>query len=72
VFLDHAQVQIEKNPYSEGVNVANLSAGGVALDWAGPKGFSVTSSLAAPLGGTPEVLGHRPTVRFWLQVQKNW
>ncbi len=72
VFLDHAQVQIEKDRYSEGVNLANLSAAGVALDWSGPKGFSVTSSLAAPVGGTPELLGHRPTLRFWLQVQKNW
>jgi len=72
VFLDHAQVQIEKDRYSQGANVANLSAAGVALDWSGPRGWSVTSSLAAPVGGTPDVLGHRPTVRYWLQLRKNF
>jgi hemolysin activation/secretion protein len=72
VFLDHAQVQIEKDRYSEGVNHANLSAAGIALNWSGPAGWSVSSSLAAPVGGTPDLVGHRPTTRFWLQVQKNW
>ena len=72
VFLDHAHVQIEKDRYSEGVNGVDLSAAGLALDWTGPTGWSVTSSLAAPLGDTPEVLGHRPSVRFWLQLQKNF
>jgi hemolysin activation/secretion protein len=72
LFLDHAHVQIEKDSYREGVNDADLSAAGLALDWAGPAGWSVTSSLAAPLGDTPEVLGHRPSVRFWLQLQKNF
>ena len=72
VFVDHAQVQIEKNRYTQGVNAASLSAAGLALDWAGSTGWSVTSSLAAPVGATPDLLGHRPTVRFWLQVQKNF
>jgi hemolysin activation/secretion protein len=71
-FLDHAQVQIEKNPYNQGANLGNLSAAGVALDWAGPTGWSVTSRLAAPVGGTPELAGHRPTTRFWVQIQKNF
>jgi hemolysin activation/secretion protein len=72
VFFDHAHVQFAKDPYSEGANAAALSAAGVALDWTGPSGWAVTSSLATPVGGTPEVLGHRPTVRFWLQLQKSF
>jgi len=72
VFFDHAQVQIEKDPYAPGVNGVNLSAAGLSLNWAGPSAWSVTSSLAAPIGGTPEVLEHRPTVRFWLQLQKSF
>jgi len=65
-------VQIEKDPYAPGVNGVNLSAAGLSLNWAGPSAWSVTSSLAAPIGGTPEVLEHRPTVRFWLQLQKSF
>jgi len=72
VFLDHAHVQIEKDPVSEGVNRADLAAAGLSLGWTGPSGWSATSSLATPLGGTPEVLEHRPTVRFWLQIQKSF
>jgi hypothetical protein len=72
VFLDHAHLQIEKDPYRAGVNHASLSATGMALDWSDPTGWSVSSSLAVPVGGNPEQLGHRSDVRFWLQVQKSF
>jgi hemolysin activation/secretion protein len=72
VFVNHAHIQVEKDPDAPGTNAAKLSAAGLSLAWAGPKGWSVTSSAAAPVGGTPDILGHRPTMRFWLQAQKNF
>jgi hemolysin activation/secretion protein len=72
LFLEHAQVQIEKNHFGSGPNGANLSAAGVGVNWIGPKAWSLTSSLGAPVGGTPESIGHRPSVRFWMQVQKGF
>ncbi len=72
MFLDHAHVEIEKYRYSGGTNTADVSATGLALNWIGPQAWAVTSSIAAPLGGTPEILEHRPTVRFWLQLQKSF
>jgi hemolysin activation/secretion protein len=72
IFLDHAHVEIEKDRYSGGTNGADLSAVGLALDWVGPQAWSVTSSIATPLGGAPEILGRRPTMRFWLQLQKSF
>jgi hemolysin activation/secretion protein len=69
-FLDHAQIQLEKSRYSTGPNTVNLSDIGAGLNWTAMRGWSVMSSLATPLGGTSEVIGHRGSVRFWAQVQK--
>lgn len=70
VFLDHAQIQLEKNRYSSGVNNADLSGAGVGVNLAAVHGWSFSSSLATPVGATPEVAGHRGSVRFWAQVVK--
>ncbi len=72
VFLDHAQVQVEKDPFSPGVNIADLTGTGLGLNWAGPGAWSLASSLAVPIGGTPGLLRDRPSLRFWLQVQKDF
>jgi hemolysin activation/secretion protein len=70
VFLDHAQVQIEKDAFSPGTNLANLSGTGVGLSWTGPRAWSAISSIAVPIGAAPELIGNRPSLRFWVQVQK--
>jgi hemolysin activation/secretion protein len=72
VFLDHAQVQVDKDPFSPGANIANLSGTGLGLRWTTPSTWSLASSIAVPIGASPALLRDRPSVRFWLQVQKGF
>ena len=69
LFFDHAQVQIEKNPYTAGPNAANLSGVGVGLNWLAPHGWLLNSAVSTPVGATPIVVGARDSVRFWVQLQ---
>jgi hemolysin activation/secretion protein len=70
VFADAAHIRIAKNAYDPAPNSASLEATGVSLDWAQTGRWSINSSVATPIGGTPAVVGHSGSLRFWLQLQK--
>jgi len=65
-------VQIEKNAYSAGINNATLSGFGVGLNWINAQGWSLTSALSRPMGGSSVIVGHRDSLRAWMKVQKDF
>lgn len=70
LFLDHAQIQLEKDRYSAGENTADLSGVGVGVNMVAAHGWSLTSAVATPIGSIPEAVGHRGSVRVWATVVK--
>ena len=70
IFLDGARVDVAKTVYGSGSNTASLYGSGLSLNWTGSTGWSMTSSLATPLGNTPVLAGRRDSVRAWLALQK--
>lgn len=71
-FIDHTQIQMQARRYSSDINIADVSGAGVGLTWASDGGWSLVSALAAPLGSTPSIAGHRDTVRLWGRIQKSF
>ena len=71
-FLDAAHVRINRNAFEAGSNIANMSGVGVGLNWAGPYRTSASVSVAAPIGGRPEVAGNTASARAWLQFAKGF
>jgi hemolysin activation/secretion protein len=72
LMVDHAQVQMEKKPFTAGANGGNLSGAGLGLNWAGPQAWAVNTVVSTPVGGTPELAGHRDSVRAWAQISKGF
>jgi hemolysin activation/secretion protein len=72
VFVDNAHVQIETNSYTAGANNAALSGFGMGLNWVNAQGWSLTSALSAPIGGSPVIAGHRDSLRVWMKIEKDF
>jgi len=70
VFLDCAQVSINKSPLVPGHNTATLSGAGVGLNWIGPYEWSAKTYVATPLGSTPAVVADSSSVRLWVELSK--
>jgi hemolysin activation/secretion protein len=70
VFVDSAQVTVNKNPWEAGKNSASLSGAGVGLNWAGPHGWNAKADIAARLGATPELVADTSSVRAWIELDK--
>jgi hemolysin activation/secretion protein len=74
VFVDHGGLWVDARtwPGSTGPNHAGLDSAGVGLNWAGPAQWTASVQLAAPVGGTPELAGQRPSTRAWVQLSKGF
>ncbi len=70
VFVDSAQVTVNKNPWEAGKNSATLSGAGVGLNWAGPHRWNAKADIAARLGATPELVADPSSVRAWIELDK--
>jgi hemolysin activation/secretion protein len=70
LFVDSAQVTVNKNPWEPGKNAATLSGAGVGLNWAGPRRWNVKTDIAARLGATPELVADTSSVRAWIELDK--
>ena len=72
LFLDAGNLKIAKEIFTTGSNSANLYGGGVGLNWQNEQGWSITSSLAMPIGELPSLLSGRDSFRTWLKIQRNF
>jgi hemolysin activation/secretion protein len=72
VFIDSAQVTINKNATVSGKNSATLSGAGVGLNWIGPQAWSVKTYLATPFGPTPVLVEDPSSVRLWVEFSKGF
>jgi hemolysin activation/secretion protein len=72
VFLDSAQVTINKNPIVPGNNKGTLSGAGVGLNWIGPQAWSAKISVAAPFGAAPVLVQDTSSVRVWVEFSKGF
>lgn len=71
-FLDAAHVTVDRHTFEAGQNSANLAGAGVGLNWAGPAQLNASVSLAAPIGGRPELAGSTASVRAWFLLSKGF
>lgn len=72
VFVDDAHYEVAEKIFAPGPNNATLSGAGVSLNWASVNSWSVNSSIATPIGDTPEIAGRRDSLRAWISVQKGF
>jgi len=72
VFVDHAQVTINKSPWAAGSNQVDLSGVGAGLNWYGDSGLSARASVASPIGARPELVENSSSVRFWIEAGKRF
>jgi hemolysin activation/secretion protein len=72
VFLDSAQVTINKNPTLPGKNSAALSGAGVGLNWIGPQAWSAKIYVATPFGSAPVLVQDSSSVRLWVEFSKGF
>lgn len=71
-FIDSAHVIVNKNPWVSGPNSATLSGAGFGINWAGPSQWTVRTTIAAPFGPRPQLLGTTRSVRLWAEVGKGF
>jgi hemolysin activation/secretion protein len=74
VFADSGRLQPYKDTFVGGPNNARLNSIGVGFHWTGADGWLVTSSVAVPVGNTPELLGANANTvaHFWFEVRKSF
>lgn len=74
IFADSGHVEAYKDPFLPGTNSARLNSVGVGLHWTAPDEWLVSTSIAKPVGNTPELAGPNvsTSTRFWFQVQKGF
>ena len=72
VFIDSAQLEINKKPWVAGRNDAVLSGAGLGLSWAGPDRWQARGYLASPIGATPELLAGQASTRGWIEIAKGF
>lgn len=72
VFIDSAQLEINKKPWAAGRNDAVLSGAGLGLSWSGQDRWRVNGYLASPIGETPELLAGQASTRGWIEITKGF
>lgn len=72
LFLDHEHVTIDRNPWVEGINTANLSGAGLGLNWIGPDHWSGKAYFATPIGAVPALLGTGKSAWVWVDIKKGF
>jgi hemolysin activation/secretion protein len=74
IFADSGHIEAYKNPFLPGTNSARLNSVGVGLHWTAPNEWLLSTSIAKPVGNTPQLVGPNvsTSTRFWFQVQKGF
>jgi hemolysin activation/secretion protein len=74
IFADSGHVQAYKQPFFPGQNTARLNSVGIGLHWTAPDEWLISTSVAAPIGNRPVLVGDSSSrsARFWFQVQKGF
>jgi hemolysin activation/secretion protein len=72
VFLDSAQVTVNKDPTVAAKNKATLSGAGVGLNWIGPQAWSAKIYVATPFGAAPVLVQDSSSVRLWVEFSKGF
>ncbi|RUL66427.1 ShlB/FhaC/HecB family hemolysin secretion/activation protein [Dyella dinghuensis] len=74
IFVDSGHVQAYKQPFFPGQNSARLNSAGIGLHWVAPDDWVISTSVAAPVGNRPVLVGDNSSrsARFWFQVQKGF
>jgi hemolysin activation/secretion protein len=71
-FIDSATLRVNESPWSAGRNHARLSGAGAGVNWAGPGLWEFKATIAATVGGKPELAGSSASMRAWLEVRKSF
>lgn len=71
-FLDDAHLRVDEKIFAPGPNTANLTGAGAGLSWVGPAQVQASLTVAAPIGGRPELAGDAASARAWLQASKSF
>ena len=69
-FVDTGAVRVYKTNFTQGDNQAFMSGVGVGLNWASRGGWSVSGSVATPIGAAPALVGDSASTRIWVEVRK--
>lgn len=74
IFADSGHIEAYKDPFLPGTNSARLNSVGVGLHWTAPNEWLLSTSIAKPIGNTPQLVGPNvsTSARFWFQVQKGF
>ncbi|MBV8633869.1 MAG: ShlB/FhaC/HecB family hemolysin secretion/activation protein [Burkholderiaceae bacterium] len=68
VFFDSEHITVNQSAWASGSNSATLSGAGVGFNWFGPAWFSIKSTVATPVGATPDLLGGKSkSLRGWIE-----
>ncbi len=70
VFIDSGHVRISQRPWSAGPNGATLQGAGLGLNWAGPDAWNLRTSVAHPIGSTPE--GIDRATHAWVELSRGF
>lgn len=71
-FMDAAHLRIDEKAFAPGPNSANLTGAGAGVSWAGGAAMQASLTVAAPIGGRPELAGDAASARVWLQASKGF
>ena len=71
-FIDDAHLRVDEKVFAPGPNTASLTGAGAGLNWAGPAQVQASLTIAAPIGGRPELAGDAASARVWLQASKGF
>lgn len=73
VFVDSANVTVNKTTWTSSINTANLSGVGVGLNWTGQDQWRAKLSTAARVGTvSPLIAANTGSVRTWAEVSKGF
>ena len=71
-FADSEHVTINHAVWAPGPNTATLTGAGVGLNWTDARQWSAKAYVAAPIGGTPELIGRNNSTRAWFALSKGF
>lgn len=72
VFVDSGTLRVNADPWAAGRNRANLTGAGIGISWIGLRQWQAQLQLAAPVGGSEELVGTQGSVRVWVQLVKGF
>jgi len=71
-FIDHANITINRNPWTTGTNSATLSATGLGINWVNSNQWRASAYIATPIGSIPPTLENTASNRIWVEIGKRF